>query len=393
MPSTLLPGSDGLRRFLESKLRAEWQDLGRRLPAALEHAGWPLELRLDEDGLGADSLDRMALAAAVSESCCLSDAGNEDRLLVERTLGGWIEVLQEAWTHRLERLIFLTSGSTGAAKRCPHSYRALIEEARFFAALHAGRKRIVSLVPAHHIYGFLFTVLLPEILDVPVLELARSGSVSLLEPGDLVIGFPTRWQALLRSAARFVPDVQGTTSTAPCDPQVIAGLHAAGLARMIEIYGSTETAGVGWRDSTDDPYSLLPTWQRIDARTLCAGTREGSPQFALNDHVFWSDNRSFRVDSRIDGAVQVGGINVFPDLIARRLEEHPAIASACVRFSVSDQRLNAFLVPQDANAVAQLLVPEIEAWMASTFSTHERPRRLTIGPEIPVNDLGKSIVW
>ncbi len=390
---TFIPGKDALRRLLQSKLRAEWQALGRTLPPHLEHADWPLDLRLDEDGLGADSLDRLTLAAAVSQFCCLPDAGNEDRLLVERTFGGWIEVVEQAWTHRLERLTFLTSGSTNVPKPCQHVYSALMQEARFFAGLHAGRQRVVALVPAHHIYGFLFTILLPEILGVPVLDLSRSGSLAQLAPGDLVVGFPTRWQAVLRSGVAFADDIQATTSTAPCDPAIIRGLGMAGLARMIEIYGSSETAGVGWRDSPRDTYRLLPCWQRVDAGTICTDSGRGPVSHALNDHLVWADARSFHVGTRLDGAVQVGGLNVFPDAIARRLEQHPAIASAVVRFSDADQRLNAFLVPKDATACPAELVPEMEAWIAKVFSTHERPRRLTVGAVVPTNEFGKAVAW
>lgn len=389
--NTFIPGQDALRRLLQSKIRAEWQALGRTLPLHLEHADWPLDLRLDEDGLGADSLDRMALASAVSQLCCLPDAGNEDRLLVERTFGGWIEVVEEAWTHRFERLTFLTSGSTNVAKRCQHAYSALMQEARFFAGLHAGRQRVVTLVPAHHIYGFLFTILMPEILGIPVLDLSRSGSLARLAPGDLVIGFPTRWQAVLRSGVAFVGDIHATTSTAPCDSSIIRGLGMAGLTRMIEIYGSSETGGVGWRDSPQAPYRLLPCWQRIDAGTICANS--GLVSHALNDHLAWLDERSFHVGARLDGAVQVGGLNVFPDAIARRLEQHPAIANAVVRFSDVDQRLNAFLVPKDADACLAKLVPEIEAWITRVFRSHERPRRLTVGTAVPTNELGKSVAW
>ena len=388
-----IPGQDALRRLVQSKIRAEWQALGRTLPPHLDHGNWPLDLRLDEDDLGADSLDRMALASAVSQLCCLSDAGNEDRLLVERTFGGWIEVVEEAWAHRLERLTFLTSGSTNVAKRCQHAYPTLMQEARFFAGLHTGRRRVVALVPAHHIYGFLFTILLPEILGVPVLDLSRSGSLAQLAPGDLVIGFPTRWQAVLRSGMSFAEDVQATTSTAPCHPSIIHGLSMAGLAQMIEIYGSSETGGVGWRNSTRDTYRLLPCWQRVDEKTLCAETGHGLMTHALNDYLVWADERSFHVGTRLDCAVQVGGLNVFPDAIARRLEQHPAIANAAVRFNDADQRLNAFLVPKDAAACPNKLVLEIEAWITKVFKTHERPRHLTVGPAVPASELGKSISW
>ena len=69
------------------------------------------------------------------------------------------------------QITFLTSGSTGMPKQCPHTSEMIWEETRGVAPLFKGVKRIVSLVPTNHLYGFTFTVILPHTLNVPVIRL------------------------------------------------------------------------------------------------------------------------------------------------------------------------------------------------------------------------------
>jgi hypothetical protein len=61
-----------------------------------------------------------------------------------------------------------TSGSTGSPRLCIHNVADLLDEAVFLAAQFTGRRRVVALVPAHHLYGIIWTALLPDALGVPV---------------------------------------------------------------------------------------------------------------------------------------------------------------------------------------------------------------------------------
>jgi acyl-CoA synthetase (AMP-forming)/AMP-acid ligase II len=93
------------------------------------------------------------------------------------------------------RLGFRTSGSSGLPKACTHSLALLQQEVEHLAQLlvaaasgggggggsgSGGIRRIVSAVPAHHSYSFLFAVLLPTHLGVPVLDVRGLTAASLL---------------------------------------------------------------------------------------------------------------------------------------------------------------------------------------------------------------------
>lgn len=122
---------------------------------------WPADLLLDEQGLGLDSLERLSVASALNEALHLHDSGVEDLLLVRRRFGEWVHLAGMGLDHAGQRMTFRTSGSHGAPKPCTHALALLEQEVDFLATLLDGRRRVFSAVPAHHIYGFLFTVLLP----------------------------------------------------------------------------------------------------------------------------------------------------------------------------------------------------------------------------------------
>jgi 4-coumarate--CoA ligase (photoactive yellow protein activation family) len=232
-----------LLRFIENLITDE---LGRLRPGGSSKrlaAPWDPALDIGRD-LGVDSLERLAIASALSEALHLGETGIKDDLLVRTTLGDWAAVARTSLRGCSERLTFRTSGSSGRPKACTHALAALEEEITELAPLFRGCARLVSAVPSHHIYGFLFTVLLPRrlgIAEIPVLEVRGSSPVSvppLLRAGDLVIGHPEFWRNVARVGRRIPAGVTGVTSTGPLPEGVGGDLAKLGLARLVQIYGS-----------------------------------------------------------------------------------------------------------------------------------------------------------
>jgi 4-coumarate--CoA ligase len=256
---------------------------------------------------------------------------------------------------------------------------------------------VVATVPAHHIYGFLFTVMLPAALGIEVVEargLPGSAVRRELRAGDLVVSFPLGWDELGRAVGEPPPaDVRGTCSTAPCPPAVIEQARAAGFGPITEVYGSSETGGIGWRDDPAEAYELMPHRDRADVAATAM------------DRLRWEDERRFRVLGRRDRVVQVGGVNVLPDRVASVLREHPGVAAAAVRLMRPDEgaRLKAFVVPADAAgrgmhdgttpAATESLRRALDAWCAERLDAPSRPRAIRVGPSLPVTDAGKAADW
>lgn len=407
---------DTVMRHVRDVVCSEWQQLrpGPRAPGQPDLATMPLEalhgLNLLED-LGADSLERMALSAALSDAVPLRSADDADALFSDLRLGHWGELAQRSWAAQPATLRFRTSGSTGRPKTCPHRVIDLAQEVQALAEVIGPVRRIVSAVRCHHIYGFLFTLMLPQVPGlrpgdagagpVPVLDLCGRPLASVLarlQPGDLLIGFPDWWRALGRSAHELPPGVIGVTSTAPCPDEVCEPLLAAGLSRLLHIYGSSETAGIGWRDWPQAHYTLLPAWQAAPGAPdhITRHSWDGQQQScALPDEVQWLGPRTLQPVARRDGAVQVGGINVHLGAVRRQIMAHGDVADAVLRLHDfgGQPRLKLFVVPREPHQPPDTLVAALQQFAQRHLAPPARPAHITVGPALPVNAAGKACDW
>jgi len=385
---------DAIRRMLRGLIALEAaRATGRRIDAA-EAETWTDALPLGEEGLGLDSLGTMAVAAAVDRLFQLHETGAEGYLLLDRRLGAWVEVVEAALAHDTTGLTFATSGSTGEPQPIAHRWATLRGEVAFWADQFRDRSRIVLTVPAHHIYGALFGALLPVALGVPVLERRGATPAGLardLEPGDLLVGFPTGLGLLAATRPRLPSQLAATSSTGPLAGATAQALAEAGLAALTEIYGSSETAGIGFRQDPAAPFRLLPRWAAAGEAVREVTTGMILP---LPDTVVWEGADTLRPTGRRDASVQVAGMNVYPARIARLLEALPGVLAARVRLdqSLPDPRLKAFLLPDPAADGATLLAG-IRAWCAARLTPPERPVHFTLGPVVPVGPLGKDADW
>jgi 4-coumarate--CoA ligase (photoactive yellow protein activation family) len=364
--------------------------------APLPLDGWDETLALDESGLGLDSLERLSVASAVSEALHLHESGLEDLLLARRRFGQWLDVAQAALRRFDDNITFRTSGSSGTPKPCMHLLAQLRQEVNHSAARLAGVRRVVSAVPSHHIYGFLFTVLLPQALGIDEVIDARQATPQALarglRDGDLLVSHPAHWALLARHVAALPAGVTGVTSTAPCPDELAEALRAQGLQRLLQVYGSSETAGVGWREHAGAPFELMPMWRRDGDGAL---RREGTAHFvALQDRLHWHDERHFEVRGRIDAVVQVGGVNVSLTQVRDVLLAHPAVADAAVRPMRADEgsRLKAYVVPRDGTHVAAI-GDALAQWVQERLPAPARPKVFTVGAALPVDARGKACDW
>lgn len=397
-------------RHVRDVIWSEWQQL-RPSPGHIDpYVLSPDTLRalhLVRD-LGADSLELLSLSAALSDAVPRHSAADADALYADLRMAHWVDVATRSWAQGADTLRFRTSGSSGAPKTCRHPLADLTQEVRELSAVLGPFRRIVSAVRCHHIYGFLFTLLLPRQAvwaapgqALPVLDMAGRPPHSVLaqlQAGDLVVGFPDWWRAIGRSGHALPPGVIGVTSTAPCPDEVCAPLMAAGLSRLVHIYGSTETAGIGWRDWPQAHYTLLPSWQRVpnEPQLLARATPDGGwRQVSLPDAVTWDDERSMRPTGRLDGAVQVGGINVHLGVVRQQFLALDQVADAVLRLHsfAGQARLKLFVVPRDPAASATELVSALQQHAQRHLAPPARPAHITVGAALPVNAQGKACDW
>ncbi|WP_051261616.1 AMP-binding protein [Desulfovibrio inopinatus] len=295
---------------------------------------------------------------------------------------------------------FVTSGSTGTPVAVDHSLQAISQEVRQLIPLFPGVKNVVAVVPRYHLYGFMFALVLPQELAIGTRCLApvpTTDFFEILRPGDVVVGFPLFWKAVARIGRRFPDSVTGITSTGPCPADVIYDLEAAGLHHMREVFGSSETGALGMRSHPDEPFDLMPHWQR-DPENVFGLIRnvpgQGIQRLPFPDDVQWKDSRRFLPLGRKDKAVQVAGINVYPEHIASIIAEHPLVKLCTVRLDSSgSERLKAFVVPAHGSSLSPTDTNRLRQDLAKILKPEQMPRYIASGRTLPINGMGKICNW
>ena len=340
-----------------------------------------------------DSLDQLTAARCVTEFFELEKAGTEEWLLRRSDLDVWSQVVLESFDENtLTHLWFRSGGTSGEPKLVSQSLSHLFSEVRNIRALVNDTQRIIALVPLHHIYGFIWGPLLSTQMGVPFIHGPQALATvhNDLRSGDLLVGFPQWWRYFANARGKLPEGVRGVTSTAPCPPKDIDAALSRGLQTMIEVYGSSETAGIGWRDNTAHEYRLFNHWMQHDSSHL---ESENGDIVSLPDRVQWHTDRLLVPTGRLDNAVQVGGINVWPERVRDFIETHERVGSCAVRATETQQgiRLKVFVVPN--GLAGDDLQAELRDWFRAKLPVAERPIHITMGGQLPRDHLGKLCDW
>ncbi|HEX9022405.1 MAG TPA: AMP-binding protein, partial [Geobacteraceae bacterium] len=392
--------TDDIRRVLRSILFGELKRTRKDLASQLDETAEQCDEQLATFMGGLENRETLDLASAVLSFFDLDGPPLREELAADPTPAHWAARLHDRWQPAGATIVFSTSGSTGEPKKVRMPYSFLVQDAGILGDLFPDVGRVVTMVPPHHIYGFIFTVLIPRRASLPCADLRLKTPRQIfrkLEPGDLLVSTPLFWKLFPEIGTPFPPQVNGVTSTAPCPKEVIQRLYSMGIRTMYEIYGSSESSCMGFRNDPEGPLQLSPALRRIDderfVRTLADDSC--SEPFIFQDRLEWRDERHFYVRKRLDNAVQVAGINVFPSRVAELLSAHPAVAECAVRLMRPDEgdRLKAFVVPKDVSQSGPELDERLREHLAAGLSHLEMPRFITFGPALPRNAIGKLADW
>lgn len=413
MSFTWFETKERLQDFITDLIIAELSIIRRDFQLTLKSIPIPAQMAFDEHGLALDSLELMRLSMALTRVLHFEASGVEDNLLDKPMLADWVEIAVKSLKVYSEQISFKSSGTTGFRNHHAHKLEHLEEEAQCLSQPFSGCSRILRAVPSHHIYGFIFTVLLPRFLGtsvevVDIRGLSSNSIQSIIRPGDLMVAFPEFWQFMDESNIRFVNNVIGVNSSGSCSSRVGMNLMAKGLSGFYEVYGSTETAGIGWRDYPLADYTLFPFWEKSPTSDyeIYRLIKKGIKQlYSVQDHLIWSSTTQFVVKGRVDNVVQVGGVNVFLDDVRNTLLKHPQVKDAAIRLMSPDEgsRLKAFIVlnqslyldsnqPMNETNIENVL-NDLKHYMDTNLSSVERPKSITFGEAIPKNKMGKLTDW
>ena len=273
--------------------------------------------------------------------------------------------------HRLDPdflgLVLYTSGSTGAAQAIPKKLAQLAAEVAALETQFGGRlgaADIVATVSHQHIYGLLFKVLWP----ITAGRAIHAGSFSFFE--ELSAALAQRDSALVSSPAHL-KRLQETSVLAPAAKRLRVVFSSGGplapeVAREcrrileqapVEVYGSSETGGIAWRqqangsDEAWTPFSgvhwrIDPAYEVLEVSSAYLPSADW---FRTADRAVARADRRFLLKGRIDRIAKIEGKRISLSAIESLLMASPLVTAArIIVLEESRQRVAAFIVPSES---------------------------------------------
>ena len=242
----------------------------------------------DKEPFCLDSLDLVSLATEIGTFFGVHHTGLEENLIRYRDVQSWNDIVFDSLKHYNTTITFFTSGTTGKAKKVEHLLEMIINEASFLSTLFYEQTSITSFVRPHHIYGFIYTIVLPQILGVPVVynEPLPSRAFFKTAPNALIVATPTLYKELTLFEEHFAQNTIATSSTEELSKMTYELLQNKGIKEVYEIYGSSESLGVGYRTSIKEPFRLFDYLQKDSLQDIQDGMN------FKNERLFFIQNRN-----------------------------------------------------------------------------------------------------
>ncbi|MFG6489685.1 AMP-binding protein [Roseateles sp. BYS78W] len=307
-----------------------------------------------------------------------------------------------------QQLVVFTSGSTGAPQALPKRLRQLFDEItaqeQAFGAV-APDAAVLASVSHQHVYGLLFRVLWPlatgralQAQSVVVLE----DLAELTPPGAnvILIASPAHLSRLPLQPQPGV--VQLFSSGAPLpDAAMPDCLRVFGRA-PIEIYGSSETGGVAWRQRNPGAPAYWQALPGVEWRLQDDALWLRSPHLDEADWMPSADRAAavdggFELRGRADRIVKIAEKRVSLTAVEAALRASPLIADLrLLPMSEPREQLAVVAVPSEAGWQLhdehgkRALAEALRGGLADVVERVVLPRRFRFLPELPVNAMAKA---
>lgn len=240
-------------------------------------------------------------------------------------------------------LTLMTSGSTGGAKRVRKTLKQLGAELLCLERLwgpRLGSATVLATVSHQHIYGLLFRVLWPLCAGRVFVASTYAYPEPLFRdmkrwPCVVLVSSPAQ---LKRLPASLIPADAPTriaaifSSGGPLPLDTALSLNTIFPGNPIEIFGSTETGGVGWRvQAQSGHWTALPAvYLRLQTDDVL-GVQSPFTDYeviAMGDRARLLPGSGFELLGRADQIVKVEEKRISLNELDARLREHPLVADA-----------------------------------------------------------------
>lgn len=215
-------------------------------------------------------------------------------------------------------IMMFTSGSTGKPKAVPQRMKEFEEDNAFIISRWGKEftsRKLVTTVSQHHIYGFLFGMSLPFTLGVPFrrkrIEFPEEFE-TLTDESYMIIATPAFLKRTVEIEEKLsLKNPWIFTSGGACSPELAEKTEKVFGFCPLEVYGSTETSGIAYRQQSKDglkftPFANAKLWLGDDGCLRVVSPYIKNPEgFATADLAEFFDDGRFVLKGRSDSIVKI----------------------------------------------------------------------------------------
>jgi acyl-coenzyme A synthetase/AMP-(fatty) acid ligase len=303
---------------------------------------------------------------------------------------------------RSELLKIFTGGSTGTPQLWSKTAENIFGEGFFLAKRYevTERDRILATIPPYHIYGLLFSVVLPLVSSATVVNETPSFPNEIVESVEnhkitLLASIPAHYRVLRDKKMSLRLAFSSAGMLDEKDNEAFFRNNATGVE---EVYGSTETGGIATRNRSlgeefFSPFSTIH-WKIVDDR-LAVHSPYVSPELAVDDDGYFitgdrveagGPNR-FALKGRADTITKVGGKRVDLEEIRLLIKNEYGVTDCVVRALPETggrgHRIGTLIQGETADTAM------IQSKLAETLEPYAMPRRIKKVERIPLTQNGK----
>ncbi|WP_448549441.1 AMP-binding protein [Thalassotalea fusca] len=353
------------------------------LAALTPRVGFCAGSMLSIDGL--DNLDeRIGLNQPTNVECCWPESG---------------------------KVYFSTSGSTGEPKIIEKCWQHLNRECdTLITTFDLGTEdAYLSTVPHFHIYGLLFKLLVPLKLAVPIwpmIEFPEQGLAQLQRVKRCVLVSSPAFLKRLAINNHFAAEknklVRVFSSGGPLADDDAIKLYQQLNVGVTQVYGSTESGGIAFRQVTYVPAPLWQPFKDIDisvnnsGQLLLRSAYIAEASMLMDDKIELIDGQRFKLCGRVDRTIKLEEKRINLSEVEALLMEHTWVAEAKVLVLNGKRQELAAVIGLSEEGQLQIesmrrfvFNRQLNHWLAEKFESVVRPRKWRYVHELPYNAQGK----
>lgn len=308
-------------------------------------------------------------------------------------------------------ILMFTSGSTGKPKAVPQRMKEFEEDNAFVISKWGEEfisRKLVTTVSQHHIYGFLFGVSLPFTLGVPFrrkrIEFPEEFE-TLSDEKYMIIATPAFLKRTVEIEEKLsLKNPWIFTSGGACSAELAEKTEKLFGFCPLEVYGSTETSGIAYRQQSKDgpkftPFANARLWLGGDGCLRVVSPYIKNPEgFATADLAEFFDDGRFVLKGRSDSIVKIEEKRISLTEVENRILQTGLVADVKVVALQNDVRqyLAAAIVlnPEGRRKFAgtekYLVNRYFHDFLMQYFENVVLPKKWRFVEELPVDVQGKK---